>query len=142
MRRPDGQVVAVSSFTAGTLLRDCQATVLPPGLSQHWFDSLTKATAARQPLRLPRIRLATAFRLVNWQDKGLPELMAAIAALGRSDISLTICGSGHPPLGLLHVVTKHPWCTLRVSLSDGHLADESTAADLFVLATRTRAGRA
>ena len=44
MRRHAVRVVAVSSFTAGVLSRDCQAAILPPGLSQEWFDTLLDAS--------------------------------------------------------------------------------------------------
>jgi phosphatidylinositol alpha-1,6-mannosyltransferase len=140
MRRQDVRVVAVSSFTAGTLLRGCRATVLPPGLSRQWFDDLAGAGAGKSH-GIPGIRLLTAFRLAAWREKGLPELVAAIAALARPDVSLTVCGSGAAPIGLQRLVAGHPWCTVRSDLGDGELAAELAAADLFVLATRTRAGR-
>jgi phosphatidyl-myo-inositol dimannoside synthase len=140
MRRADVRVVAVSNFTAGAVLRDGRATVLPPALSREWFDCLTAATAARQD-RDQGIRLATAFRLAEWRGKGLPELVAAVTALGRPDISLAVCGSGKPPDALLRLVSGHPWCTVRTGLSDRDLARELASADLFVLATQTRNGR-
>jgi phosphatidylinositol alpha-1,6-mannosyltransferase len=140
MRRGNVRVVAVSNFTAGSILRHTRATVLPPALSREWFDTLAGAVAAR-PDRSPGIRLATSFRLAEWQDKGLPQLVAAVEALGRPDVRLTICGSGQPPPGLLRLVTAHSWCTVRPGLSDDDLARELAAADLFVLATRTRRGR-
>ena len=74
-------------------------------------------------------------------DKGLPQLLAAVTALGRPDVSLTICGSGNPPADLLRLVSEYSWCTLRPGLSDDDLARELAAADLFVLATQTRSGR-
>ena len=36
---------------------------------------------------------------------------------------------------------EHPFCTFRGQLTDQELADELAAADIFVLATRTRSGR-
>ena len=48
MRGAGVRVVAVSNFTAGALLRDCRATVLPPALSREWFDTLAAAAADRQ----------------------------------------------------------------------------------------------
>ena len=74
-------------------------------------------------------------------DKGLPQLIAAVTALGRPDVCLTICGSGDPPADLLRLVSEHSWCTVRPGLSDDDLARELAAADLFVLATQTRSGR-
>ena len=140
MRRAGVRAVAISNFTAGVLLRDCLATVLLPALSRKWFDTLAAAAGDRQDPG-PGIRLVTSFRLEDWQDKGLPQLVAAVTALGRPDVGLTICGSGNPPADLLRLVSRYSWCTLRPDLSDEELARELAAADLFVLATQTRSGR-
>jgi glycosyltransferase involved in cell wall biosynthesis len=118
----------VRSFTAGALATDCPAAVLPPGLSREWFQTLTDSTA---PVRRPGqgIRLVTAFRLGDWRSKGLPELLEAIAALGRADVSVTVCGTGQPAGELRRLVDRHPCCELKPGLSDR------------ALATRTRPGR-
>ena len=140
MRGAGVRVVACSNFTAGAIMRDCRATVLPPALSREWFDTLTAAAAGRLG-HGTGIRLATAFRLTQWRTKGLPQLVDAVTALGRPDVRLTICGSGNPPTDLLRMVDEHSWCVLRSGLSDDDLARELAAADLFVLATQTRSGR-
>jgi phosphatidylinositol alpha-1,6-mannosyltransferase len=140
MRRAGVRVVAVSNFTAGAILRDSRATVLPPALSRGWFDILA-AAAAGPRVPGPGIRLVTVFRLAEWEGKGLRQLVAAVTALGRPDVSLSVCGSGDPPAGLLRLVAEHPWCTVRPGLSDQDLARELAAADLFVLATQTKSGR-
>ena len=140
MRGAGVRVVACSNFTAGALLRDCRATVLPPALSREWFDTLAAAAAFR-PGRGQGIRLATAFRLADWRTKGLHQLVEAVTALRRPDVHLTICGSGNPPTDLLRLVSEYSWCVLRPGLSDDDLARELAAADLFVLATQTRSGR-
>jgi phosphatidyl-myo-inositol dimannoside synthase len=140
MRGTGVRVVAVSNFTAGAILNDSRATVLPPGLSRGWFDTLTAASAGpRDPG--PGIRLMTVFRLADWEGKGLRQLVAAVTALGRPDVSLTVCGTGDPPAGLHRLVAEHPWCTVRPGLGDEDLARELAGADLFVLATQTRSGR-
>jgi phosphatidyl-myo-inositol dimannoside synthase len=139
MRRRDVRVVAISGFTAGALGVDCHAAILPPALSQRWFDTLVAAASAVHPT--PGFRLATAFRLADWRQKGLPQLLDAVAALGRNDLHLTICGSGDAPADLLRLLEGHSWCTLRAGLTDGELAEQFAAADLFVLATRTSHGR-
>jgi glycosyltransferase involved in cell wall biosynthesis len=139
MRRPGVRVVAVSSFTAGVLARGCPATILPPGLSQDWFSTLAKAGSAARRRDDPRPRLVTAFRLADWRYKGLPELLQALADLRTPDV--TVCGSGEPPAALRDLLARHPRCTLRSGLSDQELAAELAAADLCVLATRTRFGR-
>ena len=46
MRRSEVQVVAISGFTAGAVGVDCHATILPPALSQKWFDTLVAAASA------------------------------------------------------------------------------------------------
>lgn len=142
MRSPGLRVVAASSFSAGALLRDCPATVLPPALSAEWLEMLTLAGTERRHSG-SGTNLMTAFRLTEWEGKGLPQLVAAVAALGRPDVRLTVCGSGSPPTGLLRLLSEYPWCHLRPGLRDEELARELAAADLFVLATRTsRGGRA
>jgi phosphatidylinositol alpha-1,6-mannosyltransferase len=158
MRRPDVRLVTVSSFTAGALFSRGPATILPPGLSRTWFGELVSAAdRARAMDGAPRhsleqgehgleqrghgLEVMTAFRLGEWRDKGLPQLTAAISALGRSGIRLTICGSGAPPADLLAHVRGYPWCALRPALTDIELAAQFARADLFVLATRTRPGR-
>jgi len=141
MRRSGVRVVAASSFTAGVLSAGgVAATVLPPGLSQGWFDTLAGAAQAIQR-RDPGIRLVTAFRLADWRNKGLPQLLDAVADLDRPDISVTVCGSGTPPADLRRLVRENNCCTLRPGLTDRELAHQLAAADLFVLATRTRLGR-
>ncbi len=139
MRRANVRIVAVSSFTAGALFPGGQATILPPGLSRTWFRELTAAAAAD---RAPRagVGLMTAFRLGEWREKGLPQLTEAIAALDRADVRLTVCGSGEPPADLVDHAGRYPWCSLRPGLADRELATQFAAADLFVLATRTRSG--
>lgn len=139
MRRPGLRVVAVSSFTAGVLSRDCQATILPPGLSNEWFNMLQDASAA--PRRNAGTHLVTAFRLADWRDKGLPELLQAVAGLRIPEVRVTVCGAGEPSVELRELVQEHSWCTLRSELSDKELAREFATADLCVLATRTRLGR-
>ena len=140
MKRPGVRVVAISSFTAGALAGDCQSTILPCALSPKWFEKLVAAsTAAQYPTQ--GVQLVTAFRLADWREKGLPQLIEAVTAQRRTDIRLTICGSGKPPPDLLRLIASHDWCTLRVALTDGELAIELASADLFVLATRTRTGR-
>jgi len=145
MRRRDVRLVAVSNFTAGALFSSGRSAILPPGLSRTWFGELVSAAdrvrATADAVLRPGLEVMTAFRLGQWRDKGLPELTAAISALGRSGIRLTVCGSGTPPPDLLAHVRRYPWCALRPGLTDAELAAQFARADLFVLATRTRPGR-
>jgi phosphatidyl-myo-inositol dimannoside synthase len=140
MRRPRVRVVAVSSFTAGSLASDCLATVLSPGLSPEWFEVLVGAARGHAGVG-SGAKLMTVFRLASWREKGLPELILAIEDLGRTDIRLTICGNGEPPADLLQFIAGRRWCVLRHDVNDQELAGELASADLFVLATRTKWGR-
>jgi phosphatidyl-myo-inositol dimannoside synthase len=140
MRRSSVRPVAVSAYTAGTLAADCPATILPPGLSQEWFDLLVAAGQAAANSS-PGIHLVTVLRLSDWREKGLSQLIDAIMALRRRDTYLTVCGSGNPPPELLRLLADHSWCKLRVNLTNEQLARELASANLFVLATRTRHGR-
>ncbi|MGH3276852.1 MAG: glycosyltransferase family 4 protein [Streptosporangiaceae bacterium] len=139
MRRSGVRVVAASSFTAGALAANCSATVLPPGLSRAWFDTLVQASASSR-LGHHGIRLVTAFRLADWRNKGLMQLAGAVAKLGEPELEITVCGTGQPSVDLLEFARKHN-ITVRPGLTDEALARQLAAADLFVLATRTKAGR-
>jgi len=140
MGRNGVRVVAVSSFTAGTIARKCPATILPPGLSREWFRTLVEQSACGQTPD-DEVSIVTAFRLAGWEAKGLPQLLAAVEALGRPDIRVTVCGTGEPSAELHGLVARHSCCSLRPGLSDRELARQLAVADLFVLATRTRPGR-
>ena len=141
MRNHRVRVVAISSFTAGALAGQCHATILRPALSRGWFDMLVKASANTSSDRMGT-HLVTAFRLSDWRDKGLPELLTAIASLDRKDIKITVCGSGEPTSEIRRLVRQYPFCALLPGCTDRELADQFAQADLFVLATRTRGGRA
>jgi len=145
MGRPDVRLVAVSSFTAGALFSRGRAAVLPPGLSRAWFGELVRAAdrvrAGFDGAPRPGLEVMTAFRLGEWRDKGLPQVTAAIGALDRPGIRLTVCGSGAAPADLRAYVRGHSWCALRPGLTDAELAAQFARSDLFVLATRTRPGR-
>jgi len=140
MGRPDVRVIAVSSFTAGALSANCPATILPPGLSRDWFQTLV-ASSKRDRKRNDEVSLITAFRLGDWRGKGLPQLLGAVAALKRTDVRVSICGSGEPSQELQSLIRKYPFAKLLPGLTDHELACELAEADLFVLATRTRSGR-
>jgi phosphatidylinositol alpha-1,6-mannosyltransferase len=140
MRRPAVRVVTASSFTSGALADSVPTTILPPGLSQEWFDTLAKASTD-ETMEHQGVALVTAFRLEDWRDKGLPQLLDAVSELGRADVHVIVCGSGAPSAELLQLVGKYERCALRPGLTDNELADQLAAADLFVLATRTRGGR-
>ncbi|NDL57651.1 glycosyltransferase family 4 protein [Phytoactinopolyspora mesophila] len=138
LRRPDVRVVAASAFSAGTLVRDCHATVLHPGVPAAWYRTLVKA--ARQSHAGDEINLVTAFRLADWQSKGLGTLLEAISMLDDARVRLTVCGTGPVPADLRAATLPYSWCRLAPDLSDSDLAVQLAGADLFVLCTRTQAG--
>lgn len=139
MRSSAVRVVAVSSFTAGAVFGDCAATILPPGLSRDWFQTLVDASATIRPADRA-VELVTSFRLSDWREKGLPEVLQAVGALGSEGVQVVVCGTGHPPADLIDLIRRHPWCTLRPGLTNGELAYQFASADVCVLATRTRRG--
>lgn len=137
LRRPDSRVVAASTYTAGALIAaDVQSTVLWPGLERSWFDTLS----ASRPGTHDGVELMTAFRLIDWRDKGLETIIEAMRLTSQSDLHLTVCGSGTPPRDLVSIIDAEPRVTLRANLCDRKFADRLASADIFVLATRTRAG--
>jgi phosphatidyl-myo-inositol dimannoside synthase len=140
MRQPGVRVVAASNFTAGALSGVCAATVLSPGLCAEWFNMLVRASNLHQ-MRREGFHIVSTFRLADWRGKGLRELLSAIDTLDRRDIRVTVCGTGDPSQELQRFVRERPYCSLRHGLSDPELASLLADADIFVLATRTRAGR-
>ncbi|HUZ22860.1 MAG TPA: glycosyltransferase family 4 protein [Streptosporangiaceae bacterium] len=139
MRYPGVRAVAVSNYTAGALSHMGHATVVPPGLANHWYQTLVEARRERGSQG--RQAIVTAFRLAAWKEKGLPEIVSAVASLDRPDLSLVICGTGEAPRELRELLSSHTFCHLRVGLSDSELASQFAAARVFVLATRMRGGR-
>lgn len=140
LRRPYVRALAASSFTAGVLARVCPVRVLAPGLPSAWYDTLVRAgMAPREPHE--GLHLLTAFRLSAWRDKGLETVLSALRLLEGGDrVRLTVCGSGPVPDELRERLHAVPNTRLLPGASDRVLADELAAADVFVLASRTRAG--
>jgi len=139
MRHPSVRAVAVSNYTAGALSHLRHATVVPPGLSSDWYQTLIEAHRDRGIQRQQEI--VTAFRLTAWREKGLPEIIAAVASLKQPGLNLVICGNGAVPNELRELVLKYPFCRLRSGISDLELANQLASAKIFVLATRMREGR-
>jgi phosphatidylinositol alpha-1,6-mannosyltransferase len=140
LRRADVRVVAVSNFSAGAVAALCPATVLSPGLSGAWFDTLVAAAERPRPVK-EHLDVLTAFRLHDWRDKGLPTLFEAIRLLADDRVRLAVCGRGPVPAGLAALAAAYPWCEVVPDPHDDVLAARIAAADVFVLATRTRYGR-
>jgi glycosyltransferase involved in cell wall biosynthesis len=139
MRRSDVRVVTVSTFSAGTLARTCPANVLHPGVSPAWYQTLLAASMRAHPVT-GEFNVVTAFRLEDWRDKGFGTLLDAVHLLSDARVRLTVCGAGPVPPDLAARMAPHPWCRIAADLSDPALAEQLAAADVFVLATRTRFG--
>ena len=151
MRRPDVRLVAVSSFTAGALVpwlhtwRSCRRAC--PG---HGSSELARAATARAGHRGDDGPPGGDDRVPapeDRRDKGLAQLLLSPTRRPRggtwppgSSARLTVCGKGRAT-PWLPLPRAHPWCTVRPGLPDRELAAQFAASDLFVLATRTRAGR-
>jgi len=133
------RVAAVSNFSAGALARTCRANVLPPLIDPQWFDTLVRSSELTRPPD-DQLHLVTAFRLQSWRSKGLDTIIEAAESLDTSRIRLTVCGTGPVPPSLTNLTGRRPWCRILPDLTDHQLAEQFALADLFVLATRTRAG--
>jgi phosphatidylinositol alpha-1,6-mannosyltransferase len=142
MRRSDVRVITISQFSAGALAQACQTNVnvLQPGISLDWYQSLVEA-GGRTRSPSDHIELISVFRLLEWRVKGLDTLLDAIELLGDNRIRLTVCGSGPIPADLAAAVAGRTWCRIAADLADEVLAEQLAAADLCVLATRTRYGK-
>lgn len=131
------RVVSVSSYTAGSLLSlGVRSSVLPPTVTHQWYETLI----TKKRMEHDGIALMTAFRLADWNDKGLPTIVEALELLRPHNLWLTVCGSGTAPPELVQLLAHHPWVRLRANLTDDDFADQLAQADVFVLATRTRVG--
>jgi phosphatidyl-myo-inositol dimannoside synthase len=133
--------LTISGFSAGALATLGVAPVLHPGLDPAWRDMLIAAAATRraEPYPADAARVLTVFRLSEWESKGLPELLAALAELRRSrDVRLVVAGLGPAPAGLRAAIDRYEDVELVESPSDRTLAGLYAAADLFALCTRTR----
>ncbi len=139
MRHTDVRPIAVSNYTSGALSHLCNATVVPPGLSDDWYQELV--AARRRHYNGSRREIVTAFRLSAWREKGLLEIIQAVAMLRRPGLELVVCGSGEAPAELEELLSRYSFCRLRAALSDSELAMQLASAKVFVLATRTRRGR-
>lgn len=143
LRHRNVQAVTTSAFGAGALVRTAQATVLTPGLGRQWYTQLLAAGRQRAQHDGAPLRVLTAFRLASWREKGLAELIAAVASLrDRWPVELQVVGSGPTDAGLTALAAAHPWLQVQRQPTDEDLARAYASADVFVLATRTRAGRA
>lgn len=142
-RRPRVRIVTISGYTAGALLRTAPAKVLAPGIGRHWYEQLVAARHHLVARTDAELNVLTTFRLDAWVEKGLVEVIGALDDLrGARPLQLHVAGSGRVEPALEALLARHPWVTLHRDLADADLARLYARADVFVLATRTRPGRA
>jgi len=140
IRRYGPRLLTVSTFSSGALASLGNAHILSPGFRRSWYDTLVNTQRTARCSGAP-LRLLTVFRLSAAREKGLPEILDAIALLRYPrHCHLTIAGSGRMPDDLHTRVRTLPNVTVVADPADPELASLYSRADLFVLATRTAVG--
>ncbi len=131
--------VTTSSFGAGALGAVRLGAVLTPGLEQRWRDMLITEAGRRRPLP-PVPTVLSVFRLDEWEAKGLPALVEAVAEARRvlGAVRLVVAGPGPAPGALRELVAASEHTELSENPGDEALARLYATADLFALCTRTR----
>ncbi|WP_226930721.1 MULTISPECIES: glycosyltransferase family 4 protein [Parafrankia] len=131
--------ITVSSYSAGALSTLGLAPILPPGIAPAWRTTLIKEGQQRRaPAAVPTV--LSVFRLPAWEDKGLPVLAEALAAIRQrtGPVRLVVAGHGPQPKALRDFASAHPELELHENPDDHFLASLYGEADLFALCTRTR----
>ncbi len=143
IRRCRADLITISSFSAGSLVRTGNANVLAPGLSKEWYDLLTQEPSPTETAGTGA-RILSVFRLEGAEAKGAFTLLAAVDILRvqRPEVAVTLAGSGPAPSRLRQeVAQRKTWVRLVENPGSEDLAALYRTADLFVLATRTDARR-
>jgi glycosyltransferase involved in cell wall biosynthesis len=142
LRRWHISLLTVSSFSSGALVRIGDAVILSPGLSRQWYHTLRTSQSSPSDGDHCTLTVLSVFRLDAADAKGLPELLDAMEELVQKvPCRLMIAGSGSLPPHLADRIALYAWVSLVSNPSDSALADLYAAADIFVLATRTRSTR-
>lgn len=136
-----GIVVTISAFSAGALVGVTQPRLLAPR---------TKSDLAAALLAIPErvhapgepANILSVFSLKAFREKGLSELVGAVAQARRSmpEIRLTVAGRGPLPSEAKSLV-EEDWITVIESPSPNELIAAYASGSLFVLATRFSTGR-
>ena len=145
LRRRRLPVLTVSSFSAGALVGAGLgvARLIPPALSADRFELLRSVARCRPAVDVSTPAVLSVFRLEDAPGKGGEVLVEAAGRLrGRwPGLSLVLAGRGPIPEALRAMGSSRPWLQVVESPTDAELAELYRRACLFVLATRTRAGR-
>jgi glycosyltransferase involved in cell wall biosynthesis len=130
--------VCISSFGSGAVSPFGVASVLRPGLTRHWFETLVTARDKGGARHIP---ILTVLRLDDWRTKGVPELLQAAGALPaelETKTVLVIAGQGPVPGELERVVRTAAHAQIVESPTDDELATLYASSKVMALATRTR----
>lgn len=144
LRKSGMGLVAVSSFSAGAALRLGQPILLPPSLTPERYRAFRAVGGERTGPPSSPFRILSVFRMSAATGKGASVLLQAgdILRSKRNDFTLTLAGLGEPDEGVARSAGERAdWADVVVSPSLDALAKLYAESDLFVLATRTRAGR-
>jgi phosphatidylinositol alpha-1,6-mannosyltransferase len=142
-RRPEVEMVTISSFSAGALSSLGSAAVLPPGIPAGRYQALLAIPAKPFPPKGETIAVLSVFRLESAESKGAFGLIDAINCIrdGGVAMRLVIAGVGGASRELLREVEQRStWVTLVPSPTETELVRMYAAGDLFVLASRFRSG--
>ncbi len=141
MRRLGADLIAISAFTAGSIVAVGNAYRLTPGLEPDWYDLLTSPRVP--PAKTDRLEILTVFRLAAADEKGARTLLGAVEHVlkERDDFTLTMAGHGPAPVWLrVEADTHSPFVRLVEDPTADELAELYRGSDLFVLATHTGIG--
>lgn len=138
IRRWGAGLVAISGFTAGSIVTVGNASRLAPGLEPDWYSLLTTPRAAASST--DPLPILSVFRMPAADEKGARVLLRAVQQVleQRNDFTLTLAGHGPAPSWLRTFVRAH--CTVLRLIEDPsaeELAELYRSSGLFVLATRT-----
>jgi glycosyltransferase involved in cell wall biosynthesis len=138
--RSRARSVAVSTYTAGSLVRSGEVRVLPPGIPADRYERLVRLRSTDSTRTL---RLLSVFVLRQFSNKGGPSLVEACETLRSqgTEVHLTIAGRGPVPDALATAAQARGWMRVIESPSDDALDSLYLQADVFVLASRTRVTR-
>jgi len=137
-RRIGLKLIAVSEFTAGSLVRYGPVGILSAVLDAKWVEQLVATgVESRQPHAGP-LDVLTVFRLAAAEQKGLVELVEAIGvARAVGPIELTVAGSGELPEWALETLRRVA-AKVVANPTDSELARLYADADVVALCTRVR----
>jgi phosphatidyl-myo-inositol dimannoside synthase len=134
------ECITISDFSAGALGVAGRVKVLPPALTPERYRLFSASFTQKK--EHDDFRIVSVFRLNDVVKKGGLELASAVEAMRETGRNVTLAIAG-TPADELHpdLMERGAWMTVVQGPSDQDLASLYAEADLFVLATRVRAGK-